>query len=867
MANYKFKTLKVFASDEWLANRTREYRSVFDRTETTYISAELAFYNKLFDEQDWETTITLKAFSHVGGVKKELCSQDEKRRIRLDENIVYINKGWGMATQGAFWLKGEYSWEAYIDNELIGTKRFYVEEVGRVTSENNPYFDIDSIKFYTGDYNAVSEENKIYLKRISRNETQYLYIEFKFKNKLPAEWNCEVFFNWYNASGLLKARIERFRKIEADKVGEQFTFNEGWGNDIPGTWKDNHYRLEIVFMDTVVAVLHLDTGEEDEEGEIEIGAGVGGGFVSVHSMPISPDDSLDVHMHKLDQLIGLEDLKKEIKNHISYLNFLKLRQEKGFKDSERISLHSVFMGNPGTGKTTVVKMLGQIYKSMGLLSKGHVKEVDRAQLIGEYIGQTAPKVRKAIEEAKGGILFIDEAYSLAREADDSKDFGKEAIEVLIKEMSDGSSDIAIMVAGYPKEMGVFLDSNPGLKSRFPNFFHFDDYMPEELFEIARSAAKQRNVNISEAADRYLFDALTEAYRNRDRTFGNARFAYAVIDEAKMNLGLRLMSREDLRDLSDDVLSTLELEDFEKVFDNKGKRKARIKPNEKLLRDAMDELNALVGITNIKNEVNELVKLVRFYEETGKDITNKFSLHTVFMGNPGTGKTTVARIIGKIYKALGLLERGHVVEADRQSLVAGFVGQTALKTDDRIREAKGGVLFIDEAYALGEGGGGDFGKEAIETLLKRMEDMRGEFVVIVAGYTEPMQRFLESNPGLRSRFDKTYMFNDYNDYELFQIALSLLHKEGIKPDAEAFEYTKKYITSMYDYRDKFFGNAREIRKFIEAAIQNQNLRLASITKEDRTKEMLETLTMEDLQEFKLAEGKRGGLGFKFGSTGN
>jgi len=859
MKNFKFKSLKVFASDEWLANRTREYRTVFDRMETTYISGELSFYNKLFDERDWECLITMKAYSHINGEKKELSTQDEKKKVRSDENVVYINKGWGNSNHGLFWTKGEFTWEAYIDGELIGSRKFFVEDVGRVSTENNPYFSIQSIKFYSGDYNAVNEEEKVYLKKISRNATQYLYAELKFRNKLSSEWNCELFFNWYNASGLLKAHIERHRKVDEGKENEVFTFNEGWGNDVPGTWKDEHYRLEIVFMDTLIAVIPLETGFENEEGDIEIG-NVPQAYLALNEAPVSPNESLEAQIAKMDELVGLEELKDEIKNHVKYLNFLKLRQAKGFSDAENISLHSVFTGNPGTGKTTVVKMLGQIYKSMGLLSKGHVKEVDRSHLIGEYIGQTAPKVKKALEEAKGGILFIDEAYSLARESDDSKDFGREVIEVLVKEMSDGNKDVAIMVAGYPREMENFLDSNPGLKSRFKHFFHFDDYLPEELHQIALLAAKERAVNITEEADNYLFDALTEAFRNRDKTFGNARFAHATIEEAKMNLGLRLMQRSDVKDLNPEQLSLIETDDIKKVFDTKRKKKTKIKVNEKLLRDALKELNNLVGINNIKDEINELVKLVRFYEEEGKDILYRFSLHSVFIGNPGTGKTTVARIIAKVYKALGLLERGHTVEVDRQGLVAGYIGQTALKTDDVIKEAKGGILFIDEAYSLGEGN--DYGREAIETLLKRMEDMRGEFAVIVAGYTEPMNRFILSNPGLKSRFDKTYTFNDYSVSELVEIALELLHKENLQPDDAAKVYLNNYIATLYENRDKHFGNAREIRKVIERSIQNQHLRLAALDKAERTKESLSILKEDDMKDLDDFASKKKGMGFRY-----
>jgi hypothetical protein len=161
MKNYKFKTLKIFASDEWLANRTREYRTVYDKSELSYVSAELAFYNKMFDETDWEATICLKCFaSSTTGDRREICSQEEKRKIQQDENVVYINKGWGTATAGSFWMEGEYVWEAYIEGEMVGSKTFHVEDAGRVTLASNPYFDIKSIRFFTGDYNAVNTDPK-----------------------------------------------------------------------------------------------------------------------------------------------------------------------------------------------------------------------------------------------------------------------------------------------------------------------------------------------------------------------------------------------------------------------------------------------------------------------------------------------------------------------------------------------------------------------------------------------------------------------------------------------------------------------------------------------------------------------------------
>lgn len=857
MINYKFKSLKVFGSDEWLANKKREYRTVYDESELTYLSAELAFYNKKFDEDKWEAEIVFKAFNHKDGEKIEICNQAEKRTILETENVIYINKGWGMSNIGGFWKAGEYSWEAFIDGELVGIAEFYVENVGKVTNIKNPYFDIKSIQFYSGNYNDISGTNKIYLSQISREDTPYLYIDFKALNKLEKNWECEIVFNWYNASGLLKARIERIRSIKPKNEEAEIRFTEGWGNDIPGTWRDTNYRLEVVFMDTIIAVLHLPTGDEDIEGDVEHSE------IPHMANPLEEPEaatlSLEVLLKKFDNLVGLEHLRTEIYDHLKYIQFLKLRKEKGFEDDERINIHSVFTGNPGTGKTTVVKLLGGIYKSMGLLSKGHVKEVDRSHLIGEYIGQTAPKVKKAIEEARGGILFIDEAYALAREGDDSKDFGKEALEVLIKEMSDGEPDLAIMVAGYPKEMDVFLKSNPGIKSRFGNYFHLEDYTPEELLEIVERAAKNKNVNFDKDTLDYIYEQLVEGFRTRDRTFGNARYAISLLNEAKMNMGLRLMKSENANALTELELSTIKLEDAQKIFDSKSKKRFSLQINEKLLNSSLDELNKLEGINNVKNEINELVKLVRFYNETNKDVHNKFSLHTVFLGNPGTGKTTVARIFGKLFKSLGLLERGHMVELDKQGLVAGFTGQTAIKTQERIEEAKGGVLFIDEAYSLMDGG---FGNEAIEIILKRMEDMRGELAVIVAGYTEPMKRFLESNPGLKSRFDRTYLFDDYNAHELYAIGLNMFKLEKVFLNNDADTFFRNLVKSIFESRDKNFGNGRVIRKLVSDIIQKQHLRLASIPKEQRTEDMVNKIILEDIQQVSTEDlSKRKGLGFK------
>ncbi|MBI5218610.1 MAG: AAA family ATPase [Bacteroidia bacterium] len=861
---FKFKEIRFYCSDEWMAGSTKKYRTVFERQEVRYIWAEFSFYNKLFDEEEWSAKITMKSFAFEGSDKRELCKLESDRIIKTDENIVYVREGWGNETAGMFWKKGDYCWEAYIGDSLVGTEKFHIEDVGMVSPGYNPYFEIESVKLFEAGYDYPKMDNRKYLKKFKRCDTRYVWVEFNIINKTNANYYCEIFYNFYDDAGQYKAQTSSLELIGSNKSGVKFTFDVGWGNKVSGSWKDDKYIIEMVFMDTLIAVVPFEVGEEAVEGITEPVKNITPEKIISTTNQSAPEkeQSLEEIMQEIEQLIGLEDVKKNIKTHIDYLNFIKLRKEKGFDDSEKINLHSVFTGNPGTGKTTVVRMMGKLYKNMGLLSKGHVIEAGRADLVSEYIGQTAPKVKDLIEKARGGILFIDEAYSLVRDKSDTKDFGREVIEILIKELSDGKGDLAVMVAGYPKEMQVFIDSNPGLKSRFNHYFHFDDYIPEELIKIVDFACNKRKVTLVPEAREYLMKIITDKYRDRDSSFGNGRFAYSLVDEAKINLGLRLMHRPDIKDLSNEVLSTIEMDDVKKIFESKQKKIADIAIDEPLLRISLEELNSLIGMVKLKEEINDLVKLIRYYREIGKDVLNKFSMHIVFTGNPGTGKTTVARIIGKIFKSLGMLERGHLTECDRESLVAGYIGQTAIKTNELIEQARNGVLFIDEAYSLMKESGNDFGSEAIEILLKRMEDLKGELSIIVAGYPDKMDLFLESNPGLKSRFNQHYCFEDYSPDELFDIALVMLQKENLKPDINAEIHLKKYFIAAFSARDKFFGNARFVRNTIGEVVKNQNLRMASLPAGSRTEEMIETVTIVDVQEFNFTQqNKPGKMGFK------
>jgi SpoVK/Ycf46/Vps4 family AAA+-type ATPase len=544
-----------------------------------------------------------------------------------------------------------------------------------------------------------------------------------------------------------------------------------------------------------------------------------------------PVITVEEAMAELDAMIGLAAVKDQVRSIAASVEAARRRALAGL-GADKPMQHFVFLGPPGTGKTAVARIVAKVFYAFGLLDVPTVIEAQRSDLVGEYLGATAIKTNELIDSALGGVLFIDEAYSLVNEGDGQNDrFGNEAVQVLLKRAEDDRDRLIIILAGYERQMELFLVSNPGLTSRFAVRIKFGGYSPAELLQLADLSVARRGEIIDPQARSVLWRMFEEVGRRRlGDELGNGRFIRSLLERAGQARDVRVMAGPGEPEPTD--LITLRGGDLEHAYAELTSR-YRGYDETPTLESALAELDELVGLEPVKRQVHEItaqLRVARLRDAHG--LTSQPPVrHFVFTGPPGTGKTTVARILARIFAALGLLVRPGVVEAHRPDLVGDHLGSTAIKTNKLIDSALGGVLFIDEAYSLyndGYSGGDAFGAEAVATLLKRAEDDRDRFVIVLAGYTDDMSRFLRTNPGLASRFSVRIAFPSYSPAELVEICTIFAGQAGDSFAPEAMPVLAEILTRACEQRriDEL-GNGRYARSLYERACASRDLRVAHL----------------------------------------
>ena len=562
--------------------------------------------------------------------------------------------------------------------------------------------------------------------------------------------------------------------------------------------------------------------------------------ITIELLPQTKENiSIDETMKEIDKLIGMKKIKTELRNLSKYLNFNK-RLEKINGITKTLNLHMIFSGNAGTGKTTVARLLADILYNMGYIEERKITEITPKDLIGEYLGQTAPKARRTIENALGGVLFIDEAYSLVSTSSSKSNYGSEAIVELLKCMEDYQDKLVIIFAGYHDEMNDFINLNPGLKSRIRYYFDFEDYNEDELIQILYLKLNKLNLTISDEAVKTLKRIIS--FNMKATNFGNGRYVDNLINNLLVKHSLNLSDNDDTN------LMNITINDVNLLSET----------NELNVNDVFKDLDKLIGLENVKYELKQLVDYLQYNKKMEKyNIYPKdINLHMVFSGNAGTGKTTVARLLSNIFYSLGYIPENRLTEVTAKDLTGEYLGQTAPKVRRQVENALGGVLFIDEAYSLTQNNNGYSG-EAIAELLVCMEKYYDRLIIVFSGYEKEMKDFINTNPGLKSRIGKHFVFEDYSADELTEILLGLIKDNNLKITDKAIEKFKEIASNALKIKN--FGNGRYVRNTFDKIL----IKHSTNTKNSNDMQELITITENDIDEVEIKKdvSTKGKFGFE------
>ena len=591
----------------------------------------------------------------------------------------------------------------------------------------------------------------------------------------------------------------------------------GFGDFCRYNWEKGTYTLEIKWDFHTVASATFTVGDVDNHSEYDPAV------IRYRNnvVAIETDGSA---LEKLERMAGLEEVKDKVHEFMNYAYMKKQREAAGLP-TKMPSLHARFIGNPGTGKTTVARLIGQIYKELGLLSSGHVLLMERRDFVGKYYDSEKTAVDNALAKAKGGILLIDEAYNLYVK-DDTKDPGRKVIEYLLTALADEENrDWMLVLAGYPDAMEDMLNCNQGLASRVDTVFNFADCDIDTLMKIAELYCEENRYELSDDAKARLHSVITKDYETRDRNFGNGRYVKKLMETAiytKMAQRLRGIASPSL-----DQLVTIEPEDIP-ISQEEYERIAMGKFDEKAIDAALKRLDSLVGLYKVKSAIHNFVHIARYLSSRKERFTGKGLLKWNFAGNTGTGKSTVAQILADILQAMNLIQKNEVTELKGEEIfnVSDYTCNEILR--ETAKKSRRGLLFIDGDAPEFRSNEYRLSSEQIRFKLASLVADERSTGALVIGECSTGSRSLAHNLASNGvyDYDHTFIFDDYTADELYQILLQCLGKYGLTMSEDAEKTIREYIAHLCENREKSFANARTMKNLSRAIFDITMLRLST-----------------------------------------
>jgi adenylate kinase family enzyme len=507
-----------------------------------------------------------------------------------------------------------------------------------------------------------------------------------------------------------------------------------------------------------------------------------------------------------------------------------------------------FLGNPGTGKTTVAQIIGKIFASWGILSTGHVIRTEKSQMVGQYIGETEFKMRNLLARAHGNVLFIDEAYQLMVK-DNEKDFGRIVMNSLLTELGNDESDMVVILAGYTAPMKQLLESNEGIESRFPNVFNFEDYTTDELVEIAHIMIKEQGLKLSQDAESNLRAIIDEEAKKPSPRFGNGRFVSNLIqNQILATMGSRLAS---VKDPTVEELVTILPQDV--VI---GKVHKDIVFDDVAIDGALERLDRLSGLDNVKKAIHNFVQSARYLHSIGEPFVGKGLLAWRFIGKSGTGKSTVAEIMAAILKGMHLIANSNITQLKAERLLSVYPSGIGPILNDTVKRSCNGLIFIDADTSQMGISKNDYAN-FVETIKLKLEELTvevgGECALIMAELDAPNKTVAEqfTDSGIYE-FDHTLIFKDFTPDELYDILCDCLKRFKISFTPAAETHIKKYIATICS---NFDANARTMKLMSRTIHQQVILRESGLTR--RPKE--HQVQLADIETFKW-NSRKGRLGY-------